>query len=177
MKKSLTHFFFISYFFICNFQVAVPDAALRQFPPTAATNGTSRVQMRGPNIGRVTRIIFLNSQLPTGMVSAFTNCTGDVGFVECTAPPGLGAVDAATPPGSLVPLLCFDSDVLLVGHRTNCGYGYIGKHMAGGLMAVTKVGVATAVRARYCGWKEGERETKFQHGGKQFFQTTETWQA
>jgi hypothetical protein len=62
-------------------------------PVVAAANGTTRVRISGDNIGTVgTSIIFLNSFL-SRVEGEFTDCTRDVGYVECTAPPGVGARD------------------------------------------------------------------------------------
>jgi hypothetical protein len=67
-----------------------------QFQPVRArTNGTTRVRMEGPGIGfNFTSIIFLNTPLTLSQVAGgFTDCARGVGFIECTAPAGVGAED------------------------------------------------------------------------------------
>jgi hypothetical protein len=64
-------------------------------PVLARTDGSSRVRISGTNVGRIgTRIVFLNANMGT-----FVNCSRELGYVECTAPAGVGAVD-----GNLAPL-------------------------------------------------------------------------
>ncbi len=59
----------------------------------ARTDGTTRVRITGTDVGRVgTRIVFLNGAI-SRISGEFLDCTRDLGFVECTAPAGVGASD------------------------------------------------------------------------------------
>jgi hypothetical protein len=72
--------------------VVTPFQAVR-----ARANGTSRIRISGTNVGVVgTRIVLLNTA--TSFVSGeFTDCLRGSGFVECTAPPGVGELDDNVP--------------------------------------------------------------------------------
>ncbi len=72
-------------------------------PAFANTNGTSRVRITGNNVGRnFTRIIFLNARL-SRVQGEFFDCERDFGYVECTAPPGVGSHDDGDPANGVAP--------------------------------------------------------------------------
>ncbi len=77
------------------------NVTLPTTPVTARTNGTSRVRLAGDNIGQVGTSILLTNSAPEAASHVFTDCDRGFGFVECTAPAGVGLRDSEGTPWSM----------------------------------------------------------------------------